>query len=176
MRGRFNITLSEAINDSLDQYANEHDMTRSAVIEAALKEFLKHTEHTQKIHHMDYGLEVGELTQRMKIMEDQIAQLIQPMNNTRPRQLPDEPISIQSIVEDNGINSVSMLNPDEWYKQMQIVEIILPSIKLGTRKSKVSKAVSSGDLKTNGMKGKDCLIKGSSAIEWLKLQNYPIIN
>ena len=168
MRGRFNITLSESINDVLDQYANKHDMTRSAVIETALKEFLQCVDITQNVQKDNQRSEVDELTQRMTVMEDQLAQLIQTLNNTRPYQYPDEPISIQNIVEDQIINSEPILNPEGWYRQIEIAKMMPESINFGTRKKKVSIAVSKGDLISNGKKGSECLINISSANEWLK--------
>ena len=155
MKKSYNFTLSQTFNDQLDQYADEHDMTRSAVIEAALKEFFTSGKNIQNFN-------ITDLTQRMKDLEEKVASLTPTMIATETHQPPIEPEPIISIDEDHIPNSDPLLNPDEWYRQKDVVEMLPSSMKLNTRKEKVSKAVSQGELETNGKKGKECLIKGSS--------------
>jgi len=104
----------------------------------------------------------------MDVMEDQIAQLTQAMNNTRPSQSLGVSTSMQNTVEDNDINSDLPLNPEGWYRQKDIADMMPTSINENSRKSMVSKAVKNGELESNGMDKKKCLIKRLSAIEWLK--------
>ncbi|NLV27371.1 MAG: hypothetical protein GXY48_09435 [Methanomicrobiales archaeon] len=166
MRGRFNITLSKAINDQLDQYASDHDTTRSAVIEAALMEYLKVGGITQLIHNNDLRTEVDDLTHRMKIIEEQITQLlpspqIEGINQTTENPKP-------GLEGKQNSNNDPTTNHKEWYRQVEVVEMMPSSMNINTRKAKVSKAVSSGELKTNNKKGSECLIKGSSITEWIQ--------
>lgn len=172
MRGRFNITLSDAINDQLDQYAKDHDTTRSAVIEAALKEYLRGEKNTQILHNDDLQTEVDDLTQRMKVLEEKFASMTTTMIITEAHQPPIEPEPIISMNEDHIFNSDPPLNPEKWYRQKDVVEMLPESININTRKAKVSKAVSNGEIVTNGKKGSECLIKGSSVRVWLN-KNIP---
>lgn len=60
------------------------------------------------------------------------------------------------------------LNPEKWYTQAEVRERLPASINPNTKKSKISKAVASGRLVSNGEKGLESRIQGQSAIEWLK--------
>jgi len=136
-------------------------MTRSAVIEAALKEFFASGKNTQNFNMTD-------LTHRMQILEDKVASLTPTMINTETHETPIEPEPIITTNEDNILNSDPPLNPEEWYRQKDVVELMPTSININTRKAKVSKAVSSGELETNGKKGSECLIKRISIIKWIE--------
>ncbi|QXO95560.1 ribbon-helix-helix domain-containing protein [Methanospirillum purgamenti] len=173
MRGRFNITLSEAINDQLDRHAKDHDMTRSSVIEVALKDYLGGLKNTQIIHNDDLRSEVDNLTHRMQVIEEKFASMTPTKIITEAHEAPIEPEPIISFDQDHIPNSDPPLNHNEWYRQKDVAEMLPDSMNINTRKSKVSKAVASGELKTNGKKGNECLIKGTSVIDWLKyLLNY----
>lgn len=175
MRSRFNITLSQSINDELEQYADIHDMTRSAVIETALKDYFHRADNiqmsvkdTQNIFDTNLRPEVDDLNQRMKIIEDQLFLLVPNTITIDPYQSSKETELLKDINEDQIINNNIPLNHKEWIRQKDVVEMMDESMKINTRKAKVSKAVSKGDLITNGKKGSECLIEGSSAIEWIK--------
>lgn len=60
------------------------------------------------------------------------------------------------------------LSPEKWYTQAEVRERLPASINPNTKKSKISKAVASGRLVSNGEKGLESRIHGQSAIEWLK--------
>ena len=110
------------------------------------------------------------------VTKEQVAQLIQAMNYTSPCQLPNETIATQDAVEDLTINSVLILNHEEWLRQVEVAKMMPESINFFTRKKKVSNAVKNGELLTNGKNGKECLIRKKSVMEWMKFHNYPIKN
>ena len=55
----------------------------------------------------------------------------------------------------------------EWITQSDIVKMLPESILLITRKGKVSKAVASGKMITNGLAKTECRILRSSALKWI---------
>jgi len=55
----------------------------------------------------------------------------------------------------------------EWITQSEIVRMLPDSILLHTRKSKVSKAVASGKLITNGLVKYECRVQKKSAEAWI---------
>jgi hypothetical protein len=55
----------------------------------------------------------------------------------------------------------------EWIKQSDIVNMLPETMLLPTRKGKVSKAVASGKMITNGLSKTDCRILRSSAQQWV---------
>jgi len=59
------------------------------------------------------------------------------------------------------------LIPEQWYTQAEIRQRLPDTINPNTKKSKISKAVASGKLVSNGGKGLESRILGKSAIEWL---------
>lgn len=101
-----------------------------------------------------------EIADDTPMVDDQITNKLQPVEDTLP-----ESQNNSDIVA--GFD----LKPDEWYTQLQVRDKIDAKIPLNTRKGWVSKAVSKDKFVTNGKKGKECRIKGSSAIEWIKLKN-----
>lgn len=165
MRGRFNITLSQLLDEQLDHYAMEHDMTRSAVIESALKEFFKGAQDTQNIHINEVNNDVSQLAERMKAIEETLTQLVYNQKNQHNTNLDDIDTSQPAIMD--NINSVAIIDNEKWYRHSEVVQMMPSSIKVNTRKSMVSRAVSKGVLATNGKRGTDCLIQGSSFIKWL---------
>lgn len=66
-------------------------------------------------------------------------------------------------------------NPEHWYTQAEVREKLPASINPNTKKSKISKAVATGRLVSNGKKGLESRIEGKSAIDWLMIvhQDYP---
>ena len=168
MRGRFNITLSQALDEQLDHYAKEHDMTRSAIIESALKAFFKGAQNTQDVHIAQVNNEVSQLSERMKVVEETLAQILHTPHNhsINNQEIPCN--ASQPIIEDVS-NSESLIDHEKWYRHGEVVKMMPLSININTRKSMVSKALSRGELVTNGMRGNACLIQGISVIEWLNL-------
>lgn len=164
MRGRFNITLSQALDEQLDQYAKEHDMTRSAIIESALKEFFKGAQNTQDAH---IGLVINEmlhLAQRMKVVEETLAQILHTPQDEYDTNM--DARSTSPTINDNADTS-SIIDHEKWHRHYEVVQMMPASININTRKSMVSKAVSRGELVTNGKRGNACLIQDSSAVKWL---------
>lgn len=70
--------------------------------------------------------------------------------------------------KNSDIPAITGPDPERWYAQYEVVSMLDPKNPPNTRKGWVSKAVAGGKLETNGEKGKECRIKGSSAIKWLK--------
>lgn len=166
MRGRFNITLSQALDEQLDHYAKEHDMTRSAIIESALKEFFKGTQNTQDAHIASVNNRVLHLAERMKVVEKTLAQILHTPedHNINNQDISDN--ASQPIIE-NVSNSVPLIDHEKWYRHGDVVKMMPTSININTRKAKVSKAIANRALITNQKKGNELLILGSSIEKWL---------
>lgn len=174
MRGRFNITLSQSIDEELDGYAKEHDMTRSAVIESALKDFFKGPTNTQDIHIGQVNNEVLQLAERMKSVEETLTRLIEKPQDQSDINLGVTPI-YQPILNDST-NSVAIIDHEKWYRHVEVVKMMPSSINVNTRKAKVSKAISKGDLITNNKRGNELLILGPSIEKWLNTLFHDMAN
>ena len=108
----------------------------------------------------------GENTDVIRPVDTEITNILQPVKDSYP----------ETQKKKDFFTGVD-LKPDEWYTQLQIRDKIDVKIPLNTRKGWVSKAVANGKLMTNGKKGKECRIKGSSAIEWINtLTQKPIVS
>ena len=84
---------------------------------------------------------------------------------------PHKPISLEVARTDqkpvnNDSDSFGLVS-EQWYTQAEIRLRLPDTINPNTKKSKISKAVASGKLVSNGGKGLDSRIQGKSAIEWL---------
>lgn len=58
-------------------------------------------------------------------------------------------------------------HPEQWYTQAEVRDRLPSTINENTKKSKISKAMASGRLVSNGKKSYESRILGKSAIEWL---------
>ncbi len=76
-----------------------------------------------------------------------------------------EEIAQEEII--NSSNPVIETGDSEWIKQSDIVNMLPETMLLLTRKGKVSKAVASGKMITNGLSKTDCRILRSSAQQWV---------
>jgi hypothetical protein len=185
MKQRHNITLTEEMDEKLNQYAHQSRKSRSTVIEEALKQYISGS--IEDIHPSN-NEKYSSLEARIKILESKIKN-IEKRESTNPacfqsvhENVPDiispvveeETKTIHSVddsgqtTEKNPDNQpIISLDPEGWYTQTLVGEFLDSSILLSTRKSIVSLAVARGEMETNGKKRKGCRIKGSSAIEWI---------
>lgn len=189
MKGRYNITLTPELDERLNQYSYTTRKSRSALIEEALNQYLSGPVQSLPIIHND---EISMLKERIDIIESKIRniekkestdcvifqsikedvpEVIPPIVTEITNIFPPSDESSQRTQNNSDTQAINGLDPEGWYAQYEVVVMLDPSIPLNTRKGWVSKAVSSGKLETNGEKGKECMIKGSSAIEWIKLKN-----
>lgn len=90
--------------------------------------------------------------------------------------LSDETTSSPSPDEDTKRTEPEGIIPDQWYHQSQLIPFFPDSIPISTRKSKLSKAISSGLIETNGRKRTECRVKGSSFREWMREVNHSLLS
>jgi len=64
--------------------------------------------------------------------------------------------------------STEQVDPDAWYTNGKAAEFLPARIPASTRRSRISKAVATGILETNGARHIHCAIAGHSLIAWLK--------
>lgn len=100
--------------------------------------------------------------------------IIQTEDNLSTEQHPSEvEVSTCSQEEITHEEITSSPNPvietgdSEWIKQIDIVNMLPETMLLLTRKGKVSKAVASGKMVTNGLSKTDCRIQRKSAQKWV---------
>jgi len=56
----------------------------------------------------------------------------------------------------------------EWLTSAEVVAMLPEDLPRGTRSSRVSRAISSGKLPSNGLPGKECRIQRADAIAWIQ--------
>lgn len=56
----------------------------------------------------------------------------------------------------------------EWLTNAEVVAMLPESLPRGTRSSRVSRAIASGKLPSNGLPGKECRIQRADAIAWIQ--------
>lgn len=159
MRRKYTITLSDNINQRLEEYSTMNGVSRSIVIETALDEFFEKSDSASTFNNDDLRLEMKQYNDRLKIVEKIISH-------------PDEYIRtvLDSVSEEKKLDfgkMITQLDPDKMYRQSDLFPFLPDNMLFNSKKATVSRAVAQGFIETNGEKGKKCRIIGSSAINWL---------
>jgi hypothetical protein len=100
------------------------------------------------------------------IVREELVAVEQQKNKTTHNPIPLEVTRTEQKPVINDSDSFGLV-PEQWYTQAEIRQRLPDTINPNTNKSKISKAVASGKLVSNGGKGLESRIQGSSAIEWL---------
>lgn len=75
--------------------------------------------------------------------------------------------AITLILQDALSCKSLQIENDEWYSIIEIRDMIPDTVPTGTKSSRVSRAIASGDLITNGETRVKCRVRGDSLRAWL---------
>ena len=90
-------------------------------------------------------------------------------NHIPPAPIPvSEPVIVSNpvVVQDPIIHE----SDNDWLTNSEVVSLLPESLPRGTKSARVSRAISSGKLKSNGKSGTRCRIRRIDAIAWVQAQ------
>ena len=66
------------------------------------------------------------------------------------------------------VQEAPQVDSHEWLTGSEVAELLPATMPRGTKSARVSRAISSGKLKTNGQSGKKCRVHRSDALAWVQ--------
>ncbi|MGV8108277.1 hypothetical protein [Methanospirillum sp.] len=96
-----------------------------------------------------------------------IADMIRSIVQEEMRKFQPGPVIVEPTIVTEPVVVPAPESP-EWLTNAEVVAMLPESLPRGTRSSRVSRAIASGKLPSNGLSGKECRIQRADAIAWIQ--------
>lgn len=93
------------------------------------------------------------------VVQDEISKIQVPAVVVVESQETSAPVVVQESPQ---------VDSHEWLTSSEVVALLPATMPRGTKSARVSRAISSGKLKTNGQSGKQCRVHRSDALAWVQ--------
>ena len=97
----------------------------------------------------------------------EIADMIRSIVQEEMSKLQPVPVIVEPTIVTEPV-VIPNTESHEWLTSAEVVAMLPEDLPRGTRSSRVSRAISSGKLPSNGLPGKECRIQRADAIAWIQ--------